>query len=189
MARFRKSDISFHDGRPAVNVKVHFPRSFYDGTMARETESEYGLPGFAAWWDAHADDESFGWLFDAACEGERETFAEWENSGNLDYAPAFPDYSGRLKMYQDGRSGGWLVVEGLPDVESWDAVMVSRWARFARVARSFAQAVPATMMSIAAMNPYAAECDRIAAKRARADERAALAENLAADAMAELAHG
>jgi hypothetical protein len=37
----------------------------------------------------------------------------------------------RLKLYSAGRSGGWLVVVGLPDIEDWDAIALSRWARFA----------------------------------------------------------
>ena len=32
-----------------------------------------------------------------------------------------------LKVYSEGRSGGWLVVEGLPDIEYWDAIMLGKW--------------------------------------------------------------
>lgn len=38
----------------------------------------------------------------------------------------------RAKVWSAGRSGGWLVVEGLPPVESWDAVQLGKWARFAK---------------------------------------------------------
>lgn len=180
MARFRKSDIRMRDGSPCVNVKVHFPRSFYDGTLAREVEADSGEEGFAAWWETHRDEPEFDW-FDEACASELETFTEWENSGDLEYEPVFPDYSGRLKFYRDGRQGGWLVVEGLPDPETWDAIMVARWGKFARVARSFADGVPYSMLMLVAINPYAA-------MREARDERAQLAETIAADAMAALVH-
>ena len=32
-----------------------------------------------------------------------------------------------LKVYSEGRSGGWLVVKGLPDIEYWDAIMLGKW--------------------------------------------------------------
>lgn len=37
-----------------------------------------------------------------------------------------------VKVWQEGRSGGWLVVEGLGPVEDWNALAVSRWARLVR---------------------------------------------------------
>ena len=39
--------------------------------------------------------------------------------------------SDQVKVWSDGRSGGWLIVEGLGDVEDWDAIELSRWCRFA----------------------------------------------------------
>ena len=32
-----------------------------------------------------------------------------------------------LKVYSEGRSGGWLVVKGLPDIEYWDAIILGKW--------------------------------------------------------------
>ena len=43
----------------------------------------------------------------------------------------------RVDVWQDGRSGGWLIVDNLPDVETWDAIMVSRWARAVKIVRSY----------------------------------------------------
>lgn len=35
-----------------------------------------------------------------------------------------------VKVWSAGRCGGWLVVCGLPEVKSWDAIMLGAWARF-----------------------------------------------------------
>lgn len=41
-----------------------------------------------------------------------------------------------VKVWSSGRSGGWLIVEGLPDIETWDAIAVARWARFEAAIRA-----------------------------------------------------
>jgi hypothetical protein len=40
-----------------------------------------------------------------------------------------------LKVYSAGRSGGWLIVVGLKDIEYWDAVDLGRWAKLCRIVR------------------------------------------------------
>lgn len=37
---------------------------------------------------------------------------------------------GKPKVYSEGRSGGWLVVHNLPDVELWTKRMYEAWAKF-----------------------------------------------------------
>lgn len=37
-----------------------------------------------------------------------------------------------VKVYSAGRSSGWLIVDGLPPIESWDAIQLSKWARFCK---------------------------------------------------------
>jgi len=46
----------------------------------------------------------------------------------------FPDFA--VGVWQDGRSGGWLVVGGLPYAEDWDADMQEKWDRFAADVRA-----------------------------------------------------
>lgn len=41
-----------------------------------------------------------------------------------------------FQVYSDGRSGGWLIVEGLPDVTTWNAVQFGKWRKFARLIRA-----------------------------------------------------
>ena len=35
-----------------------------------------------------------------------------------------------VEVYQEGRSGGWLVVHGLPEVDTWGSEMREKWAEF-----------------------------------------------------------
>ena len=111
---YRKSDIDTHnDGGiggpyyPAVKVKsYHWPwastiqERFACSEATAERASEYA-------WEAHA-------------------MVFWEDA-EREAEEVFPD---SLKVYSAGRSGGWLIVTGLPPIESWDAIMVSKWGRF-----------------------------------------------------------
>ena len=55
-----------------------------------------------------------------------ETLAEmfWDDAEDI-ARDIFGDES--LKVYSEGRSGGWLIVKGLPDIEYWDAIMLGKW--------------------------------------------------------------
>ncbi len=77
------------------------------------------------------------------------------------------------------KTGGWLYVDGLPDVESWDAIALAKWARFARIVADLVADVPRLTLELCAINRYAAERD---ARDAREQKCA----DMAADAMAEL---
>src|ERR1700674_439434 len=37
----------------------------------------------------------------------------------------------RVKVWSGGRSGGWLLLGGLPELSDWDAVAIGRYARMA----------------------------------------------------------
>lgn len=37
---------------------------------------------------------------------------------------------GDVEVFSEGRSGGWLVVEGLDDPETWDAEQLANWDKF-----------------------------------------------------------
>ena len=39
-------------------------------------------------------------------------------------------FGGHVEAYAQGRSGGWLVVHNLDPIESWDAIMLTKWASF-----------------------------------------------------------
>ena len=108
----KKSEIQFHrDGygpaHPAINVKC---RDFARGLTAEKLGCEQGVFETAAQF---------------AFESAQEQF--W-NGAEEEVKTLFPG----AHMYSEGRSSGWLAVHGLPAVETWDAVMVSRWARLVK---------------------------------------------------------
>ena len=45
---------------------------------------------------------------------------------------AYGDAADRLSVWSAGRSGGWLIVQGLPPVEEWRKADLARWSVFAR---------------------------------------------------------
>jgi hypothetical protein len=116
----KKDQIKFHSDRgpahPALNVKVYkFPRA---GQIAEHFK---------------CSDEAAQRALNFAFESAQENF--WEGASEL----AERYLGAGLKVYSEGRSSGWLVVYGLPEVEGWDALRVSRWSNFARaVARDIA---------------------------------------------------
>ena len=52
----------------------------------------------------------------------------WEDA--QDVAKHHLDKFGNIEVHSAGRSGGHLVVSGLPVIKSWDAILVSAWGRF-----------------------------------------------------------
>lgn len=116
----RKREIELHSDRcrapphPAVNVKVRrWP------SAVRIAEQFDCSP--------QAAERALEFAFESA----RERF--WKQAERI----AAEIFAGWLcRFYSEGRSGGWLTVHGLPQVEFWDATMVSRWARLATWCRN-----------------------------------------------------
>ena len=114
--RYKKTDIDRHTdngygaGYPSVNVKVYHVGCTSEDVIAM-------FPGCT---EEQADKAlEFAWLM--ACE------SFWEYWGDPEYA-YFP--GDKPRVYSTGRSGGWLIVQGLAPVEEWDAIMVRKWAKF-----------------------------------------------------------
>jgi len=105
---------------PAVNVKWYGPRGIVDAIVDRFGCSESTAERAAEY----------------AREAECERF--WEDAEGI-AREVLGDVS--LRVYSAGRSGGWLVVRGLPNVADWDAIAVSRWGRFASAARGEIDAI------------------------------------------------
>ena len=134
----KKSDveISYHQGTsgsPMINVKVHR----FDPTEEEWAYLEAEFPGFRAWLQVIEDtdpiyheellNDSFTWAQEGAWEMVQD---DADEIFGVSYMPDL------IRVYSAGRSGGWCVVEGLPDVESWDAIALARWAKFARYAHA-----------------------------------------------------
>lgn len=118
MPRYRKADIETHSehyrgAKPAVNVKVyHYPTTskVEDAFTCSEAVASQALQ--------------------YAFESAQQRF--WEDAQDV----ARDIFGKHVKVYSQGRSGGWLVVEGInEDVGSWDAIAVSKWGRLATWAK------------------------------------------------------
>ena len=125
--RFSKDDIEVHSegygrgGNPAVNVKVH---NFGAG-MAQRLAEHYNIDD---------DDPQIGQALEWAFESHQVSF--WEVTPTLAEWHLSAAFGGNLKVYSEGRSGGWLVVGGLGDIADWDAIRVSAWGRFEQAVRA-----------------------------------------------------
>ena len=111
----RKEDVATRQGYPALNVKVH---NFWPTQAA--IQARFNCPEEIA-------DRALEYAFESTAE------LFWNESAPEIARECFSHFP--VEVWQDGRSGGWLYVEGLPDVSSWDAIMLGRWARFARMIR------------------------------------------------------
>jgi hypothetical protein len=157
-----------HSGDPMVNVKHHLwiPDLIrkYKGTGVHEfsddaefwrwleetyeESSSYGLDEFQT-----ADEWARESCWDLATEYAHEIWPQYstEMVDEKAWFPEFPPgcqhrFTGNkvprkryhVQVYSAGRSGGWLVVSGLPDVESWDAIALGRWVKFEEEVRAIA---------------------------------------------------
>lgn len=115
MSRFRKVDIETHSdrsrSRPAVNVK------YYAGGDLTDNVVEY----FKC--SRELAEQALAYAFESA----QQRF--WEDA--QEYAREL--FGKHVKVYSEGRSGGWLVVHGIDEnVEGWDAIAVSKWGRLVK---------------------------------------------------------
>lgn len=162
----KKTDVQFHgdyngyNPMPVVNVKVHsapFDPAFTAfRELANQVADEDGAGDgerFLAWLEDKAS-RQYGGYDDIDPDGELFNFAceiGWERLQE-DAETIFEDYS--VKVYSRGRSGGYAYIEGLPDFEYWDAIMLGKWARFCKWARETADDVPYQMLSLLYCNDY-----------------------------------
>jgi len=153
MSGYSRDDVSFHsDGfgerRPAVNVKIY--RDIRDAwpEFERSERAEDGLT--LEWIEENLSEDDLAETFWRACESEFEYLERWATGADGD--SLFPDHS--VTLHQTGRSGGWIEVEGLPDIEEWDAVLLARWRRFERIARELADGIPLQTLCLIEINDY-----------------------------------
>lgn len=121
LKNYTKESIRFHrDGHgsnylPAVNVKVHNFIS-NEQVMERFGCCESTAEKVIQWvWDSQADNF---WNYGGS---EGEGMAQDSATYHL---------GAGVKVWGEGRSGGWVVVKGLPEADEWDAEAVRSWAKF-----------------------------------------------------------
>lgn len=151
----RKVDIETYGGLPSVNVKVY--GRIADVTLPMDLGSSYpsGHPelvetsftddGFTVEWTReNLSDESLDtWFWDACASGMEDAQSVAEDI-----------FGTGVTVSQDGRSGGHLVVDGLPDIESWDAIAVSRWDRFITQVDAIVEDIPRATLWLIYANVY-----------------------------------
>ena len=126
----KKSDVETRSGPyggdprgPCLNVKC------YGNWPRRELARHFGID-----YNAPELDTALEYAWESACEQFWEQAQDVANYAleGAERAEKLNGKPGRYTVYSAGRSGGWLVVEGLPDLETWDAIMLGRWAKFAK---------------------------------------------------------
>lgn len=137
-----KEDVEFygiHNGYkrvPAVNVKCHKSwQKGYDEFVATEEVA----PGFTKEWiEANVSEDALQSAWIAACE------SAWEYLQEI----ATEIYGRGVRVYSEGRSGGWAYIDGISldqystdPIESWDAIDLARWRSFSNRAKLEAQDV------------------------------------------------
>ena len=126
--RYKKTDIETHTdngygaGYPAVNCKV-----YHVGCTAEDV-----IAMFPSCTEEQAD-KALEFAFLSACESFWDYWGD-TTGGNENGLTGDPEYAyfpgDKPRVYSTGRSGGWLIVQGLAPVEDWDAIMVRKWAKF-----------------------------------------------------------
>ena len=146
---------------PAVNVKVRgcspglrdvalpldLGQVSEDGgvTWATVTTPET----FSHEWIEAQSEHALNAVFEWACE------AGWEQAAGL----AGEIFGPGVETWAEGRSGGWLVVSGLPELEEWDAVALARWRKFERLCREIVADIPRAMAELLWANFHAPEIE------------------------------
>lgn len=184
MARSSKADIEFHsegygrEAHAAVNVKLYqhggwnepatLPATVAADMGATEAEAEE----FSAVWAALGDEQRQGWA-DLAIEDGWNRLTE----------EAREIFGRNAEVYAEGRSSGWAVVAPGYDrytaadhfrahhpftrseVESWNALAVSKWSRFDKACRETVADLPYQALSAFYLNRF--EPDMAARETAR----------------------
>lgn len=118
MRHYTKDSVEFHSehyrpARPAVNVKVHnfvSPYKIAEHFKCSEKQAEKAIE----------------FAFESACQ------QFWEDS--TEHAQSI--FGNNVRVYSEGRSGGWLVVEGLKSFDEWDAIDLAKWRKFENECKS-----------------------------------------------------
>lgn len=121
----KKSDVETHNDRmygnqyPAVNVKIYRQNS--SPPMSHEVAEKFGCSEKQA-------EKALEFWFNMA----QESF--WENITDA-IKEVYEKWHYSIEVYSAGRSGGWLIVKGLPEIETWDAAMLGKWGRVCKICR------------------------------------------------------
>jgi hypothetical protein len=156
---YTRDNVQTHYGeeRPAVNVKVR--QTLEDGyRIFREIDPDADAAFSVDWIRENVPEAQLDALFWDVCRDQFEQAVE-------DAREILGVHAEDVES--DGRSGGWLVVTGLPDLDDWDAVQLAKWRKFERYARNLADDVMYQVVSSVYLNDWEWRKDE-AAERERA---------------------
>lgn len=148
MRTYTKEDVTFHSegfgrSRPAVNIKV---RGYWRDVPLPNPEYDITNPAFShEWIEENLSEDALADYFWLACESELEYYEGYAQE-------IFNDP--KLKLYTEGRSGGWAVIDGIEDTDEWNAIDLAKWRKFERVGRELADGIPAQMLSLIYINRF-----------------------------------
>lgn len=141
---------------PTVNIKVHALRSDMEallpldlGSVQEPGETEFRTVTTPA-------DFNFAWIDKHLSQQDQETWWQFACEDGFEQAKelAKETFGSHVEVYTEGRSGGWLVVHNLPEIEDWDPGLVSKWVEFAKQVRSIADDVPRSFLWQVHANVY-----------------------------------
>lgn len=154
------------EAHPAVNVKINAIRPDFEALLPLPLGSTKG-PEDADFIE-HFTDPGFTleWIEEHVSESEREGWWQQACEDHFEQAAALAKetFGDHVEVYSEGRSGGWLVVYGLGDVEDWDEQQVTTWATFAEQVRKIADDVPYGYLWSLNANVYEPEQERVEAE-------------------------
>jgi hypothetical protein len=152
---YSKANVQFHrDGlygpsKPAINVKLYkidlrtltlpLEEGVVDGA-ATYTEDDFTHD----WIDANVEEDEMETVWHGVCE------QGWESLEQ----EAKDIWGKETKVFAEGRSGGWAIVEGLKDFEDWNAVDLAQWRRFEQYAKAVLSDIPRSMLMDIYLNYY-----------------------------------
>lgn len=135
------SDWLHAKGQPAVNVKMQLidlrrvKLPMEEGSVNGVTVYTDG--GFTHdWIESNVNDEVREQAWRSVCE------AGWEEMER----EAKDIWGKATKVFAEGRSGGWAVVEGIKSFESWNVVDLAKWRRFEQHAQAVVADIPRSMV-------------------------------------------
>lgn len=132
----RKNAVQFHrehygPSHPAINIKLY--KGFEDGLRAFKQANPDTAPRFTEeWMRANLSEDDLQLWWENACQ------QGFERAEEL----AHEIFGAQVNVYSEGRSGGWLTVHGLKEVESWNAIDLAKWGKFQKIVKELVNDVP-----------------------------------------------
>lgn len=167
-----KEDIEFHrlgfgySRTPAVNVKIY--ETWNKAYQRWRCDNPDADPNFTEEWiEENISEDRMQGIWEHVVE------CGWDELQDK----AEEIYGKHVKVYSEGRSGGWAYIEGInTDTETWDAIEFGMWRSFHKYARATANDIMWQLIDSIYINDWeAAEAERIENAGVEADIAIAMA--------------